>query len=249
MKKWLRKIICILSVIVCIMVSNITVYSAYEPDDTTIVTMTDEDLDYYYGEFSLRTLDKISETYKKHNFFSFDVSDSGRIALLFENATVVVFDDYGNVKHILKFNEDILNTRSRSATIQWSGENLELTMGYDVSFLFTTSGEVLDIWQYETDIHTIPNPSSLTVEDCTYKMKSSNLFVHFTSNGSYDKLIRYDESSNERVIFESEKGIPGTTILFVVILLSMAAALLFFLSTIKKANNKKLSESGAVRKH
>lgn len=213
---FLHRIILILSILVCITASSIDVYSAFAPDDTEIVTITDEDLSYYREQFSVKTIDKVSESYKYHYFFSFDVSEDGNIVLLFDDATVVVFDNNGRVKHILKFDEDILNTRSRSASIKWSGENLELTLGYDVSCLFTTDGDILDIWQYKTELTNIPNPSELTVGEYTYEMESSNLFIRYTGGGNYDKLIKHTGSADRRILFESEKHIPGEAILLIV---------------------------------
>ncbi len=212
MKSFTCILICVLTGVslFCINVSAVQV-----PFETTVIEMTNDDKSTYTDEFDLKSFNTISESYKNHLIFSFDVSESGKCVLLFNNGYVVVLKSNGKASKILKFDENILNTRSRSAIIKWNGDNLELILGYDVSFLFTTEGELIDIWSYETELTTLPNPKKITVGDFTYEMKCKSPFLLFTND--YDTLMVTDTDGNQRILFKSEKGINGELVLFIIV--------------------------------
>lgn len=235
----------ILIVAFCIFSCVFSVSGAYAPEDTTIVEMSEESLSYYQKEFSLSKRGLNYKDYENQLFFSFDVSADEKIALLFNDATVVVSDKNGKVENVLKFDEDILNTTVRSAAIKWNGDNLELMLGYDVACVFSIDGHVLDIWQYEAERSTIPNPSKLTVSENTYQMRASNFFIRFLSggNGSYDKLIKISADGNEKILFESNKKLPAETVFLVVFILIFhitVSVVLITIFVIKKKGKLKI---------
>ena len=199
----------ILTIVLCIFICNFSVSGAYAPEDTAIVEMSEESLAYYQKSFSLCKRSTNHNDYEDELFFSFDVSDDEKIAVLFRDATVVIFD------------KDIFNTKSRVAAIKWNGDNLEIMFGYGVACLFSTDGRVLDIWKYESERSTIPNPSEITVSEDTYLMKASNFFIRFLSGGtgSFDKLIKASADGNERILFESSKKLPGEAIFLIAFVL------------------------------
>ncbi|MEE1197770.1 MAG: hypothetical protein U0K54_01315 [Acutalibacteraceae bacterium] len=207
----LRNIKILICLLCLIFVFGISAYASEneQATDITLIEMTPEDKEYYLKEFTVESVSTDATIYEKNFIYSFDVSDTGDCAIFFDNAAVVIMDSDGNLKKVIKFDERLLEVMSRSDTvIRWNGNNLDLIMSYDVLCAFTVDGEIIDVFNYETDVLHVPKPDKITVNEDVYSMKYSNILVLFPGGNRYDMLIKTN-ASGEKVLFDSQKALPN----------------------------------------
>ena len=112
----------------------------------------------------------------------------------------------------------------KSASIVALENNLDLMMSYDVLCTFTVDGEIIDVFNYETDALHVSKPKEITVNDDVYTMKYSNFLVHFLGGNRYDMIIKTN-ANGETVIFDSQKALPNdvSSLLAFIIVFNIAA--------------------------
>ena len=223
-KRIIKLLVCIIC-LACIFCVNVWAAESEQTSDITPIEMTPEDKEYWLKEFAIKSVSTDATIYEKNFIYSFDVSDTGDCAIFFDNAAVVIIDTNGNLKKVIKFNKKLLEVMSRSDTvIRWNENNLDLMMSYDVLCTFTVDGEIIDVFNYETDALHVSKPKEITVNEDVYTMKYSNFLVHFLGGNRYDMIIKTN-ANGETVIFDSQKALPNdvSSLLAFIIVFNIAA--------------------------
>jgi len=221
----------IFALLICIFCFPVCAQDKNTSDWLTTTEMTESEKDYYINDFYITPKDNASHFFTDSFIYSFDVSEEHKCAVYFDNAVVAVFNSDGTVEKVLKFNDNILNTKVPSdVKIRWNKNNLELIMGYGVMCVFSVDGDIIDVFNYETELRSLPKPTEITVEKCTYKIDYSNIFVHFLGGNRYDTLTKTNASGESTVLFKSERNSPSVAIsVFVfIILFNLFVAVVLF---------------------
>ena len=234
-KNTITFVVCFLLIIVVFCVN----VSALGNNDIEKAELEPSKKEYYIDEFSIERLENTSKEHEDNFIYSFDVSKDEKCAVLFDDATVVVFNSDATVENILKFNDDIFEVRTPSKTIiRWNEDTLELIMSYDVMCTFTSDGEIIDINGYETELHSSPQTNELTVNKNTYAIKYSNPFIHFLGGERYDLLIRTNNNNEEQILFSTQRALPNVTVFVFVIIIAIITFVIFVLFKKKKKKSK-----------
>ena len=225
-----------LSVLICVFLILIFCFPVCAQNENTsdwltTTEMTESEKDYYINDFNITPKNKDSKIFVDSYIYSFDVSEEHKCAVYFDNAVVAIFNSDGTVEKVLKFNDNILNTKVPSdVKIRWNKNNLELIMGYGVMCVFSVDGDIINVFNYETELRSLPKPTEITVEKCTYKIDCSNIFVHFLGGNRYDTLTKTCSSGESSVLFKSERNFPSVTIFvfaFIILFILFVSVVLF----------------------
>lgn len=185
--------------------------------DTQVVDCPDEEIRERTDRLSLSFVGTNTKHFKDAFVFSFDVSSNNECALLFDNGTIVIYDSDGNVYSVMKFNKDVMRTKTRDPIIKWNGENLEFITGYGITYHFTKKGQILDVWRFQ-EFGDIPNPKKIVYDSYVYEMKNNNKVTDLLGFGNYNMFAKTADDGTETVLFESESNLPFVAILLIVIL-------------------------------
>lgn len=210
--------------------------------EITRIEMSESEQIKYRNEFSIEVKSTDYSGYKNSHIFNCDVSDDGRSVLFLEDATVIVLDPEGEVEHILKFRDEILNVQTASGVaVFWKEDSIELLMSYDIACNFTVDGELLDIYKYESNRSVLPKNKSITVGEYNYRMKHSNFLVGLLSGQRYDRFVRTSEQGEE-ILFDSEALLPSIGYFIIVWCLGMTGFGVLILVKTKNYRKKRLEK-------
>ena len=252
-----KKIVLLILVLVLILIFSINVFAVNidKELDITLVEMENKDKEYYLNKLSLEVIDENSETlknnfnryeevsdiYKRNFIYCFDVSEDGKCVVFFDNDTVVIFGEDGNVEKVLKFKATLRSTSNAKSSVQilWNENNLWLLDGEDYLCIFTTEGKIIDVYNYESQKSlNFPFFKKVTVKDNTYKMEYSNFLAHFFGGNKYDILTKTNILGEKNILFDSQKTFPNSAIPPILFIIIFNAILLFVLYKIIKGIKK-----------
>ena len=168
-------------------------------------------LEYQITEFD-------DSVYGKCWVHNIDVSQSGMIALAFDNNSIVIANQNFQNAYSISF------STVSPYNVNWNGENLELHLSKsDLIYTFSEDGQLIEVSKAIINSHLKLNKTADTVNGTTYCLKASNATMLLT--GHRDKVVKIDSLGNEEVLFQSENSIPIYFILGFVIFI---IGLLFF---------------------
>lgn len=186
----------------------------------------------------LKVLDKKYDGYKDDFILNFDVSDSGKIAVLFDNATIVILDSKGDFQVAFSFNKNLLNTRKLSVNISWKEENIEIIFGSGDAYIFNSNGVLLDVNKSEISESNIGKSDVVRYGNYVYEMKNSNILVELFSGGRHKLLVRTEKNGEQEILFNSLSYFPINTVVFIVILVSLVSVWIFIMVVLIRSQLK-----------
>ncbi len=228
MKRIIIKVFCCIIVFLFIPVISVYAYNSENSSETTVLDISDEEEERIKLSFALESLSEQYDGYIDNYLFSFDISENGEIAVLFDDATIIVLNSDETFQTALRFNKQMLQTRVRSAKIRWNAENLEITFGFGYAYLFTREGEVLDAWKYERETNTIQKERTVVnYGNYVYEMRNSNPLMYFFGGGDHNMLVKTNEKLEEKIVFHSESSISGVAICIIILLIIIPLGWIF----------------------
>lgn len=203
-------------------------FSAHAKDIDAIHTYPEEEFvgarkENFIKELNLRVSYGSIEDYKDRFIDTFDVSDSGLIALglnektLLNEYTILILDSNMEVIRVWKFNDDI----SGSYKIVWDGDNLDVYLKGLTYFSIDPDSNIVKVAdkENESELYDILESTTVTANGSTYKIVKTNWFMKYTAGDSHNQLLHIDESGNETVLFESSLSMKKQPIIFLCIFL------------------------------
>lgn len=212
MRKRIIDIIVISVVFVCSALSVMNIYAIEDFNDNAdiivdSIKLSEEKKNQLIKTFDLKVIEYNKADYDSSWIESFDVSQKEVIAIAFNNSTVLIVDEYFNVKYVLAFNtlehEDLFY-------VNWIGDDLEIIFyRSNYSFTINPNAKLTDVSEkneQDDGLRKIAQRKSDTVNNTTYKIKTSSVMMALS--GSYDMLVRTESNGEEILLFKSDKNIP-----------------------------------------
>ena len=197
------------------------------------IEISEEEKEKYIESFCLKEIEYDPNEYKDKWIVSFDVSQEERIAVGFNNSTLLVADKEFNVEHVFSF-----ETRMKTYYVNWNGNNIEIIFNRSyLTYLFSEEGELLDVSlkdKSEMDqLRKIIRRKTDVSYGNTYKVKNSSILTVLFAD-KYDILSRISENE-EQILFESAKKVSWFRMMafLIPIIGSQAFGIFIIVSTLK----------------
>ena len=164
-----------------------------------------EDQEKYAKQLSYRVTFFDLFTYGQKWVENIDVSQNERIALAFNNQSIVIAEKDFQNPYVISF------VTQGAYYVNWNGENIELYLTRSgLLYTFSADGELIEVSRVKSNA---PNRSKVTnrktdiANGNTYRLKRSGPLMWF-AGAQYDMLVKTDAAGNETVLFQSENNIP-----------------------------------------
>lgn len=242
-----RKIICAFLALLslgCIALPVFAVESKTLPDiHVEDIALSEEEKEKYLTNFNLIVADYDPEQYSGILAWKIDVSQNEKIAMVFDNNSVVIADKDFRSPIILYF-----AAADPPYRVNWNDDVLEIISNRGaIAYHISSAGELIDVSKkvQENELAAVSRRKSDTVNGEVYQLKKSSKAMAFV--GGYDLLVRTDTQGNEHILYQATEYVPTNEIidLFLPIVGNIAFVVFIVVSTIYINRKRRKTEDNS----
>ena len=207
MKKRILQIVTLLFLVILISTNVYAQDTVSHENGLARKELSKERYENYIKEFDLQVTSGTLEEYLKYPIYSFDVSESGYIAIGFDNEIVLVCDSEMNVLKVISYKD-----LEGFSYVNWRHDVLEIIFyRSNLTFQLNQDNQICDIFFYVWDndatrefLHDVSRRTSVEVENQTYQVKKSTGKMKLAGGSYYDQLVHINSDGSEEILFASK---------------------------------------------